>query len=174
MAGINLSQSTTGRQTSRRKFFDTGVVVSAIIFILVLGIWGGLYYFSFNTNKEVAGLQSQIDNSGIEMKGPKIDRILAFENRIEVVSKNTETQIDTSRILSDLEGLIIPSVRLTSYQYDHENGNISMEGVTSDFKFLAQQIISLKTNERYANIHVEKTNSESGDILFTLKSEGLK
>ena len=109
------------------------------------------------------------------MKGPKIDSILAFEKRIEVVSKDTETQIDTSRILSDLEGLIIPSVRLTSYQYDHENGNISMEGVTSDFKFLAQQIISLKTNERYANIHVEKiTNSESGDILFTLKSEGLK
>ena len=175
MAGINLSQSTAGRQTGQRKFFDTGIVVSAVIFALVLGVWGGIYYFSLNTQKEITDLQSQIDNSGVEMTGPRIDRILAFDNRIEVVSKNTETQIDTSHMLTDLEGLIIPSVRLTSYEYDHENGNVAMEGVTSDFKFLAQQIISLKTNEQYANIHVEKiTNSESGDIVFILKSEGLK
>lgn len=175
MAGINLSQSAATRQTERRKFFDTGTVVSFTLFVIVLAIWGGIYYFSLQTSKQITELQGQIDNSGVEMKGPKIDRILTFDNRVEAVSKNIETQVDTSSILTDLESLIIPSVRLTSYQYDHENGNVVMEGVTSDFKYLAQQIISLKNNERYANIHVEKmTNSESGDILFTLKSEGLK
>ena len=175
MAGINLSQSTTERKVDRRKFFDAGMIFSSALLFIVLAAWGGIYYLSSKTTQEIASLQGEIDASGIEMKGPKIDRILAFDARIETVSKNIETQVDTSQMLTSLEELVIPSIRLTNYQYDHENGNVIIEGVTSDFKFLAQQIISFKKNERYTNIHVDKIgNSESGDIVFTLKSEGLK
>lgn len=175
MAGINLSQPTADRRVDRRKFFDVGMVVASIILVLVLGAWGGVYYLTSKTDRAVADLQSQVESAGVDTKGSKIDRILAFDNRIESVAKNIEGQIDTSQMLTDLEGLVIPSVRLTGYQYDHENGNVVIEGLTSDYKYLAQQIISFKSNERYANIHVDKiTNSESGDIVFTLKSEGLK
>ncbi|MCW1888549.1 MAG: hypothetical protein KIH67_003270 [Candidatus Moranbacteria bacterium] len=175
MAGINLSQSTTERKVDRRKFFDAGMVFSSILLLIVLAAWGGIYYLSMKTTQEIASLQNEIDTSGVEMKGPKIDRILDFDTRIEMVSKNIESQVDASEMLVGLEELVIPSIRLTNYEYDHENGNVTIEGITSDFKFLAQQLISLKKNEQYANIRVDKIgNSESGDIVFTLKSEGLK
>jgi hypothetical protein len=173
MAGINLSQSssTGGRSIDKRKFFDAGIVISGVLLFLVLASYGAIYYFTMKTDQETASLQTQIDTSGVDMKGEKIDRILAFDNRISDITTNTENQIDTSTNLIEMEKVILPSVRLTNYEYDHESGDVIISGVTSEFKFLAQQIISLKSNPKFGDMYVDKiSNTESGDITFVLKS----
>lgn len=175
MAGINLSQSGEERRSSsKKKMFDAGFIIVVIVFVLVLGVWGALWYFSQSAEGEIQALDAQINAATTELTGDEVDRILGFDARVKGIEENVPLHLDTAERFAQLEKMILPSIRLTNFSYDHQKGATVIEGVTNDYKFLAQQLISLKTDPMYQNIRVDAvTTTETGDISFTLKSESL-
>ena len=174
MAGINLSEGVASVKREKRSSFDTGFVFAVILVAIILVVWGGIRYFMFTTDRSVTTLETEISEAGTTLQGEKVDRILAFDTRRGGIEESAKTNEDVAKRLTELEGLIIPSVRLTEYSFNHDDGSVVVSGVTSDYKYLAQQLISLKTKTEYASMRVEKiTNTESGDISFTLKADTL-
>jgi hypothetical protein len=174
MAGINLSDGINGSATKKKASFDVGFAAAVCIMILVLCVWGGVRYFMFTTDKEVTSLESQITEATSDLQNEKVDRVLSFDTRRAGIALNLTENVDVAKRLTELESLIIPSIRLIDYQFDHNAGTSIISGITSDYKYLAQQLISLKKQPEYVSIRVDKiTNTEEGDISFTLKSETL-
>jgi hypothetical protein len=174
MAGINLSAGVATAGTKKKSSFDTGFIVAVVLIALIVAAWGGIRYFMFTTNKQITSLETQITEADSTLKGDQVDRILAFDTRVAGIEESAKTNEDVAARLTTLEGLIIPSVRLTEYNFDHTNGAVTIAGVTSDYKYLAQQLISLKKQPEYGGMRVDKiTNTESGDISFILKADTL-
>jgi hypothetical protein len=118
--------------------------------------------------------QSQISAADAELKSEKVDRMISFDARKQGIVTSYEEKLDISDKLYDLENLIIPDIRLTNFEFDHKNGTTVIDGVTNDYKYLAQQIINLKKESVYENILVHKiSNTKEGAIEFTLKAETL-
>ncbi len=174
MAGINLSQGISETSRVKRSMsIDTGFVFSIILILVVLGAWGGIYYFLRQTNSQIAALDQQVADSDSVLRGEKVDRVAAFDFKRQNLEQGFESHLDIAKNLSDLESLIVPDVRLTKYEYDHSTGASTIEGVTSDYKYLAQELISLKKQSQFTDVRVTAlSNTESGGISFTLKSEG--
>jgi hypothetical protein len=174
MAGINLSDGVTTAEREKKSSFDVGFIFAVILMVLVLGVWGGIRYFMFTTDKDTANLEAQIVGATTDLQGPKVDRILAFDVRMGGIEESAKTNEDVAARLTELEGLVIPSVRLTDYTFNHDDGSVTISGVTSDYKYLAQQLISLKTKTEYAGMRVDKiANTATGEISFTLKADTL-
>lgn len=174
MAGINLSTQLDSGAKKKKSSLDKGFVFAIVLMVVVLGVWGGIRYFLFATDKEIAALDAQITDSKNALENEKVDRLLSFDNRREGIEKNAVDNVDVAERFQELESLIIPSVRLTQYTFDHNTGDTVISGVTSDYKYLAQQLISLKKQTEYESMRVDKlVTTESGGISFTLKSETL-
>lgn len=174
MAGINLSTQAYGGEKKKRSFFDRGFVFSVVLLVIILGVWGGIRYFLFTLNRDITALESQITDSKNELEGEQVDRVLNFDIRKKGIETNMGTNIDVAKHFQDLEAVVIPSVRLTQYALNQNTGAIVISGETSDYKYLAQQLISFKKQAEYSNIRVDRiTTTESGDISFTLKADTL-
>ena len=174
MAGINLSEGVTSAGAKQRSSFDFGFLFSVILVVIVLGAWGGIRYFIFTTDKSTASLDAEIATAMNDIQGDKVNRILAFDTRRTGIEESAKTNEDVAARLSLLESLVIPSVRLTEYSFNHDNGVVTVSGVTNEYKYLAQQLISLKKEPGYAGMRVDKIgNTESGDISFTYKADTL-
>lgn len=174
MAGINLSAGVTTAGTRKKSSLDTGFIVAVILVVVILAVWGGIRYFMFTTDKQITSLETQITEANDDLQGEQVDRILAFDTRMVGIEESAKTNEDVAVRLTSLEGLVIPSVRLTDYRFDHNDGTVTIAGVTSDYKYLAQQLISFKKQTEYGGMRVDKiTNTEAGDISFILKADTL-
>ncbi len=174
MAGINLSEGVTSAGARKKSSFDFGFIFSIILIVIVLGTWGTIRYFMFTTDKSTASLEVEITSVMNDVQGEKVDRILAFDTRRTGIEESAKTNQDVAKRLTLLESLVIPSVRLTEYSFDHDNGVVTVSGVTNDYKYLAQQLMSFKRESEYAGMRVDKIgNTESGSISFTYKADTL-
>ena len=145
------------------------VVVLALI---VAAIWGGIRWFLYSTDQKIAGLQGTIDSANADLLGEDVDRIVDRDTRLTNISAAEGKDADTAALFSQLERLTVPEVHLTLYEYDHEEGKVAVSGLTDNFKFLAQQIISFKSEAPFGNIRVDKiVNTKDGKIAFTLMAD---
>ncbi|MEK9173838.1 MAG: hypothetical protein AAB845_01070, partial [Patescibacteria group bacterium] len=169
-----LSEGVTSAGARKKSSFDTGFVFAVILITIIIVVWGGIRYFMSTTDRQITSLETDITAADADLRGEKVDRILAFDTRRNGIETSAKANEDVAKRLTDLEGLVIPSIRLTEYSFNHNDGEVVVSGVTSDYKFLAQQLISLKKQAEYGSMRVDKiANTESGDISFTLKADTL-
>jgi Tfp pilus assembly protein PilN len=65
--------------------------------------------------------------------------------------------------------LVVSEVKLTGYQYNKETDTITVSGVTDNFKYLAQQLLVLKTAEGFVSPKVESLKRDKeGKIAFAI------
>ncbi len=169
MAGINLSPSVQGGKTEKRSLFDRGLMISLTLFLLVAGLWGGMRWYIKTLNDDIASLDQALSEHAAELRGMQVDRIVDFDNRLSLMAKNIDGALDPKQILEQAESLVIPSVILREYEYNPEDGTITVGGETENFKYLAQQIISLKSQPIFGELKVDTINrTKEGRIAFTL------
>lgn len=171
MAGINLSQSSQKKQVNGRALVDRGFVIVILLSLAVLAAWGGLRFYMYTVDKSIASLQANIENSNDGLTGEKVDRVVDIHTRLTHISEGNEESVDIPALVSQLEKLTVPEVRLTEYRYDAVAKMIKISGTTSNFRFVAQQLIGFRSESPLQDIQVEKIgNVDEGQIPFTLKA----
>lgn len=176
MAGINLSQSMQeSRQVKKKKnLFDMGFIGSLILFLIVAGLWGGLEWYIRDINQKIAALDSTMAESAGKLSGKNANQVSDIADRIMLISRSSEDIVDPQSLLAELESLMVPEVVLTKYDYNKGERLITVAGTTDNFKYLAQQILALKTKDTFSNIKVNKIErTKDGKISFELKSDFL-
>ncbi len=172
MAGINLSQSAQGRDFERGEMFDQGALWSLVIFLLVLATWGGLSFYTGTLEKKIADLDASLVENNERLRGPEASRVADFDTRLALLDKNMGLGVEPAELFSQLEKLTVPSVTLTKYEYSRGEKRLSIIGSTDNFKYLAQQITSLKSEDPFTDIRVESVGrTKEGRIVFTLQAD---
>jgi|GEM_PF-1697578 hypothetical protein len=174
MVGINLSQSTQSKKelSDRRSLFDRSIVVVVVLFLVTLAAWGGTWWYTKTYDDKISQLESMIAQDTTKLSGKRADRVADFSNRLTLIGQNLDAAVDTSSILGELEQNMVPEVRLTMYEYNRNDRIVSISGVTSSFRYLAAQVISLKKDSSFSQVKVGDVSSdENGLIKFSVTAD---
>ncbi len=172
MAGINLSSSALGKKEGGGGVFDRSFVMILVIFCLVLASWGGIRWYIKTLDERLAGLSVVIEKNSMQLQGKHVDRVAYFGSRLGFIEKQLNGgAVDSQKLLGQLETLVVPNVRLTEYKYNEAEKVVTISGETDNFKYVAQQIISFKSDDLFAGIKVDSlTRTKEGNIAFSFKA----
>lgn len=168
MEGINLSSSVPERSRETSRFFNSSSLI-IFVFFLLLAVWGGMQFYIKSLDKTFSEKQTLLATNSQDIKGVKVDRIAALDARVTFARDQIKTAVNTDEILNQLESSVISNIRLTKYEFNKETGSVSIEGETDDFKYIAQQIASFKTNGLARDVAVESLERKEGIVQFTFK-----
>ena len=175
MAGINLSSSTSGGEKSVRSSgsFDKSFVFFTVLFLLTALLFGGTRYYIKTLDAKRVALDVKLAESSAQLQGKAVDRVASFDKRLTLVGEQLrDRSVDSQKLLSQLENLTVPNVKLKKYEYSEAEKYVMVEGETENFKYIAQQIISFKSDALFSGITVESlTRTKEGRIAFSLKAE---
>jgi|SRR6185369_11072048 len=173
MAGINLSQSEEkiGKEEKKERFYDRGLIFAVVFFLLVCAGWAGLRFYNSYLDKQIGVLDANISSHSQELEGSAVDRIADFDMRLSLIAEKKVGEVDPNKIYSQLEGLMVPENSLLSYEYDKQDGVITFQAKTDNFKHIAEQMMSLKSAGTFTDVKVDQiARDKSGKITFSIKA----
>jgi hypothetical protein len=170
MAGINLSQSIKEKQAlAQGSFFDRGFLINVVIFLAVLGLYGGLHWYLGTLGEELSVLQAESKQKTAELKGANADVVTDFHARMTAIGTNLPLNPDPLDVLGELEQMTLPTIRLTEYARHQAKSELGVQGVTTNLKYLAQQMLAYKRAVGVTSVHVESVKyNDTGEIEFEL------
>lgn len=180
MPGINLSQSIQEKQEQARvKFFDQGLVLTVGGFMVLLIAFGGVRWYSSSLDKQLEEKRTTITQTTAQLKGPNVNRIVDFSFRLKVIEAALKYEEDPTVLLRSLEQTVLPTVRLTEFQYaffeNQEQPKITVQGITKTLKEVAQQMVAFKKMNKVEQVTVENIEYNDDDTIdFTLELEQAK
>lgn len=173
MAGINLSSSAFEKKSGSRGLVDTSFLIIIILFSLTVVVFGGLRWYISTQDATLSELNEGLKKDILKLQGPAVDRVAHFDNRLTVATQQASADmVDSQKLLSDLETLVLPSVKLTKYEYNAAEKFVVVSGETDNFKYVAQQVVSLKSEKIFSDIAVESlTRTPNGRVAFSFKAK---
>lgn len=152
------------------RIFDRAFFFSIFLIFVVGGIWVTEHVLLYLVNKDIAGYQEKTNQGLMGADTEAINEVEDFVSRSNLV-KEHEGRVTAPELLTTLEKSTIPQVRLTSYEYN-ANGTITISGLTTDYRFVAEQLLRYRQEESLKAMQVEKTErSESGELTFTFTAQ---
>jgi len=146
------------------------VVFSGAVFILVLLLWGGLYFYKKSLVNQVSDLKKQqaevFDSQDKELAAKIVD----FENGSALVQGLLKNHVYSSNLFARLEDLTLPNVQWQTFSFSKTDNHISARGFSSDYSGLAKQILALQGGGFYnlsvGDISLDKTGGVAFQIVF--------
>ncbi len=171
MAGINLSQSIQEKQAiARGSFFDKGFFINISIFILVAGLYGGSVWYLGTLEDELVTLQADSAQKASGLKNADADNAVDLKVRLEAIAANLKSDPNPNDAFEALEQNTVPSIRITDYIRGQSDSIIIIRGVTTNLRYLAQQMLSYKKISGVASVHAEIVKyNDVGQIEFELR-----
>ncbi len=173
MSGINLSQSQnfSGSAVAKRSSSDKGFLISIVILIITLLIFGGLKFITISLSSKKAEIESQIKNVSSELSREEVNRVADFQKRIDNIKTDFNSEILPNETLSSIAEAMIPGAVATSIGYT-PNG-ILVVFKADNYQTVAKQILSLKNSGfGYVKISkIERGTSEKEEISVSLDLE---
>ncbi len=174
MAGVNLSQSMASGQgkTKKHLFAVSGFPMSIVFLLLTVVGFGGLRWYLHTLDQKIASLDATISVNGDRLIGETIDRVADFDARIMYLGADPAELIDPQALFLKLESLVVPQILLTKYEYNDRDKVAMISGKTENFRYLAEQIISFRSDPSFAELRVDAIDRDdtTGAIEFVLKN----
>lgn len=171
MPGMNLSQSTMDEEeVGKQSLFDSGFIVSLSLILLSALTFGGLHLYIGSLDKKISVLDSELGGSTASLKGEHIDRVADFDARLNHFSANKIEFFETRDVFQKLENSILPGVVLEEFQYNAKDKTVTINGMSGDYRRLAEQIMTLKKEAIFSKLKVENIGRNNDDqVTFVLK-----
>ena len=173
MAGMNLSSSKIEKKEGRGGIFDGSFAIILVLFLLVAASWGGMRWYIMTLSDKLAELDSVIEENSLRLQGKDVDRVASFDSRLSLIGKQLQGEtVDSQKFLTQMESLTVPNVRLTEYKYDAVEKTVTVSGETDNFKYIAQQILNLKSEALFVDVKVDSLKrTKEGRIAFSFKAK---
>lgn len=140
MTNINLA--TADLETGGEPSYVKGVVGLAAFFLLVIGIYIGLYFLQISMQGKMAQNTAAFSQELKKLNDENGKSIVDFQNRISLGTDLLNRKNPGMEAFLGLEGLVIPGVYIDSFEY--ENGILKFDCVADNFNTVARQVAVLK------------------------------
>lgn len=150
------------------------LIISVVVFGLCVLVWAGI---SFGY---IPYLNSQISNSDSAFKSlsSKIDinqqqNLTDFYSQLYNVQTLETTHVYASRLFDFLEKNVYPNVRLTSLQAGVTGGDLSFDGVATDYSVLTNEMAVLKSDPNILTVSLDSSRQraakDGGGVSFSIR-----
>lgn len=144
-------------------------IITLIIFIASLGVYGGLFYYKNKISEDINNLASDLERSKEAFDVPLINQLKDVSDKIDSVQSLVERHIRPTFIFELLEKETLKTITFKSLSYD-KNNEFSAEGTAPDYKSLALQADVLEKNPSVASVFFSGLSlGDEGKISFTVK-----
>lgn len=169
MANINLSQSSLERKSQEsNSIFDKGLMVPLGLLVLSFGTMFGVQMYNSFVEGQTTALEEDIKREMMNFEGDSVSRIADFTNRMDVIDKKLLTKdVSAQDMFASVESLMVNGVSLGSYEYDTIGRTLSLKIVASDFKGVAQQVMSFKSHKSFKGISVGGATRDQASSVVT-------
>lgn len=168
---MNLSQSTIDEEEVEKKsLFDSGFIVSLSLVLLSALTFGGLHLYIGFLDKKISALEGELSGSTVSLKGDHIDRVADFDARLNHFSTNKTEFFETRDVFKKLENSILAGVVLEEFQYSVKEKTLTINGISGDYRRLAEQIMTFKKESIFSKLSVDSIDRNDEDqVIFVLK-----
>ena len=169
MSTINLSVE-EGTGSEYPKFFKGGLVVSSIVLVIILCVYGGLLYANKRIAAQIQSVSAQYTDEYNKFLVGNANEVIDFRNRSSVAEKLISQDKTAKEFFDQLESSLLPTVHLSSLAYDHDTSTLDLSCVTTGFNVEAKQILSFQENSAIASVVVGKSaiDPATGAIDFAI------
>ncbi len=155
----------------KHPFSVSSFPVSIILLLVTIIGWGGLRWYLYMLDKKITDIDATLSVSSGQLSGEAIDRLVDFDARMALLGADPAELIDPQALFMKLEALVVPQVLLTKYEYNDRDQVMTISGRTASFRYLAEQLISFKSDATFARVQVtEIDRTEEGAIEFVLRN----
>lgn len=168
MPGINLAIEK--EETRYPDFFQSGMVASIIILILVLCLYGGLAFMNKKLTGEIQDVNNQYNAEYSKFLSGNANEVIDFKNRGDIAKKLLDQGYPMKNVFPQLEGSVLPMVYLNSLTYNGDTNSLSLICVTSGFENEAKQITSFQQDENFSSFSLGKSSIDpkTGMVNFSV------
>ncbi len=161
----------TPQKKSNASLFTT---ITGIIAVFLLLVFVGTYVYFYITSKDLIGKVNKIKEDSRELDkaiSGKEEEILIFQKRIIDFSLLISEHKNIASIFDFIDENTIPTVSFNKFSYEYdEKGAFSLEGKSSSFFLLEQQIVVFRNQELVKDARLKKVsiNKEDGLVEFAI------
>lgn len=171
MPGINLAHSSQKKEKEKkekRSSSGKGTVLMTFSILLVLGAWGGLYWYDLSLSRDIAVVEDRIEEERGSLGGEDIDAVADTAFRIEIAKESLERTETSLLSFPFLEASVIPEVVLEESSYDSRTGEVTVIGRATDFSSGVRQLVELKRSGSVRSLSVSSMERhEEGGVVFS-------
>ncbi len=145
------------------------LVFSIVTFVITLFLYFGLIvgYGSYLKSK-LSDIQNKIEETGGKISPKERENIINLYSQITNISDILSHHIKSSNFFSFLEKNTVADVYFIKGNYDFKNKIITLEGQSSSYGVLAQQIKAFKNNHFIKNVNLQDTFKKGSTVNFSL------
>lgn len=154
MPKINLAQEVVRNQViARRRRVLYGVSVA--ILAVTIAVWGTVYFLTSRVEETRDGVQGEVRRLEAQLRThePDVKAIVLFRERLESMDRLMATHVLWSRILEELERLVVPQATLTGMKGTVTEQSVVAQARVPSLDAAADLVASLqdieKTNETF-------------------------
>lgn len=171
MPGINLAQAAKKHESEKndRRRSGRGTTLMVIGIVLVMGAWGGLFWYDTVLSGELRDIESGIADERNALGSEEVDRIADTAFRLEIVGESLAGKTYPEYAFPFLESVIIPAVTLAECSYDDRDGYVTIAGRAADFRMAVEQLVALKKAEEIGQLTVSGIERDAeGGVDFSV------
>lgn len=174
MSGINipsgaLAKPSAPQGTKLARVFDKGLAFSIVLVIVVAGAWGVLWFLRFQIDRQITGYHTAVNGSLASVNQSDTAAVEDFATRAAISSDALKDRVNPLDTLALLEKDTSPQVTLSSFGQNATDGSITVSGITSDYRYLAEQVLRYRQEDALKDITVSSSSrNDQGQILFEL------
>ncbi len=151
-----------------KNIFDKAFVFAISLIVLVGGIWATEYLLIYLADKKIAEYQATSAARLDSLDAKDVQAVHDITSRLATISRYGENRLPMEMLLMSLEKNTIPQVRLTEYEYKSD-GAMALKGTTTDYRFVAEQILRYRKDPVFATAEVTATDrTEDGLVSFSI------
>jgi hypothetical protein len=161
------------RAVQQTQVFDKAFFFSISLIFVVGAFWATERVLLHLIEKEISGYKEITAQGLAGADSQAINEVEDFAARSALVQEYQD-QPSALETLQTLERSTIPQVRLTEYSYN-DDGKASLSGVTTDYRYVAEQLLRYRQEQFFQNMQVTATDrSEEGQLTFSFAAESAK
>lgn len=119
-------------------------VLSFVLFFLILGAWGGLYFYNSQISKEINKIQEEIEAIPLGERKEQVQKIEEANKKLNVFGGILNSHTYASNIFGEVEGFTLKKVYFNEFDVDVKKNTISLGGITDSYTTFAKQYNELK------------------------------
>lgn len=170
---MNLSSSIPEKNSRPKRRLDSYFMLVTVIFFLTIIGFGWLRWYINKLDGRLADFDAVFAEHAKQLQGEAVDRVARFDDRLTLVEKQASGRsVDSQKLLSQLEGLVVPNIKLTKYEYNEAGKFVEVKGLADSFKSVAQQIIGFKSESLFDGIKVQSLIvNKDGLVEFVFRAD---
>lgn len=146
--------------------------LSYFLFFLVLGAWGGLYFYNSQLKDQISKIGEEIDAVALSLedKEGQIQKINEANEKLNILGNVINSHIYFSNALKELEKTTLKAVYFKKFGFSAEKNILSLSGSTNSHTNFSKQVSVFKSqSDIFRNVKIGQINIPRDEIEFDLE-----